>query len=84
MFRTHEAEVMFVDSFRRMADSLEKLVSRNEPPVSVQNFDDIRAYLRVGEKIKAIKLFRTLTGAGLKDAKDQIDALQERESRFGS
>jgi ribosomal protein L7/L12 len=39
-------------------------------------FEDIRAYLRAGQKINAIKLFRELTGACLKDAKDQVDLIK--------
>jgi ribosomal protein L7/L12 len=39
---------------------------------------EILALVRQGNKIEAIKLFRQGTGAGLKDAKDFIDALQKK------
>ena len=32
--------------------------------------------IKSGEKIEAIKLFREMTGASLKDAKDTIDGLE--------
>ena len=36
---------------------------------------DVVALVAAGQKIQAIKRFRELSGAGLKDAKDLIDAL---------
>jgi hypothetical protein len=38
--------------------------------------DEIEALLRRGNKIAAIKLYRTATGVGLKEAKDTIDAVE--------
>ena len=37
----------------------------------------ITDYLKRGEKINAIKVYRTNTSSSLKDAKDYVDALQE-------
>jgi len=37
--------------------------------------DEIEALLRRGNKIAAIKLYRTATGVGLKEAKDAVDAV---------
>lgn len=39
----------------------------------------IMAQLQAGHKIEAIKLYRNLTGQGLKEAKDAIDRLQQGE-----
>jgi len=38
----------------------------------------IKALLANGLKIQAIKLYRDETGAGLKDAKDFVENLEER------
>ena len=35
-------------------------------------------YLRQGNKIEAIKAYRAVTNAGLKEAKDAVDALEMR------
>lgn len=73
MFRSDYSEERFIECFARIAGALEKLAS--EPPQRTKSFDDIRQLMREGQKIEAIKLFRTLTGAGLKDAKDQVEAI---------
>jgi hypothetical protein len=39
---------------------------------------DIAEAVRRGEKIKAIKLYREKTGAGLREAKEYIEVLQQR------
>jgi hypothetical protein len=36
---------------------------------------ELLALLQEGQKIEAIKLYRTRTGAGLRDAKDAVEAL---------
>ncbi|MCC6443552.1 MAG: ribosomal protein L7/L12 [Armatimonadetes bacterium] len=38
--------------------------------------DPIRELTRAGRKIEAIKLYRERTGAGLKEAKDAVDATE--------
>ncbi len=40
--------------------------------------DELKALLRRGNKIEAIKHFRTYTGFGLKEAKDAVDALEKQ------
>lgn len=84
MFRTQYSEDVFVDAFKRMADALAKIaeVSNRYPAPPPEhhpsrNFDDIRNLYRSGNKIEAIKLFRQLTGAGLKDAKDQVESIKD-------
>ena len=81
MFRQQHSEDRFVEAFDRIAIALEKIASVRPPETMIQtkSFDDIRIALREGRKIAAIKLFRELTGAGLKDAKDQVDALEVRD-----
>lgn len=77
MFRTQFNEDTFVKSVEKIADALEKLSSGNSTVVErVKTFDDVKRLLRDGYKIDAIKLFRTLTGAGLKDAKDVVDQIK--------
>jgi ribosomal protein L7/L12 len=41
----------------------------------------VRALLREGRKIEAIKLYRDLTGTGLKDAKEAVEAIERGGSR---
>ena len=55
--------------------------SRQEPagvpfvPLSPQDETQIRALVAANRKIEAIKLAREVTGLGLKDAKDFVEAL---------
>jgi ribosomal protein L7/L12 len=76
MFRSEYTENRFIVAFERIASALEK--QPVPPPVQerTKTFDDIRQLMRDGQKIEAIRLFRTLTGAGLKDAKDQVEAIR--------
>ena len=37
---------------------------------------EIVALLRIGRKIEAIKLYREMTGLGLKEAKDAVDRME--------
>ena len=39
---------------------------------------EVIGYLERGEKIGAIKLYRTKTGLGLKEAKDAVEAIEQR------
>jgi hypothetical protein len=43
-----------------------------------QGLDELERLLREGQKIQAIKRHRELTGSGLKQAKDAIEALEAR------
>ena len=52
-----------------------------EPPqitaaIGPDHNDELRSLVAAGQQIEAIKLVRTLTGMGLKDAKDYVDRLQ--------
>ena len=38
--------------------------------------EDVKNYLRAGRKIEAIKCYREMTGVGLKDAKEAVEAMQ--------
>jgi ribosomal protein L7/L12 len=40
--------------------------------------DEIRTLLETGQKIEAIKRYREMTGAGLAEAKEAIDAIERR------
>jgi ribosomal protein L7/L12 len=82
MFKSQFSEDKFVDAFVRIAESLEKLVSRSPVPAAAKTFDDVRRLSCADQKIEAIKLFRELTGASLEDAKDQVDAMREFYGRF--
>lgn len=47
------------------------------PPraLTAEETEKVRAHLRAGDKIAAIKEFRAMTGCGLKDAKDAVEAM---------
>lgn len=47
-------------------------------PAELANDYEIRRLLAHGNKIQAIKRVRELTGLGLKEAKDYVDALERR------
>ena len=42
---------------------------------------EVEALLRGGQKIEAIRRYREMHGVGLKEAKDAVDAIQERLAR---
>lgn len=44
-------------------------------PVLHDRFSEVRAEWKKGNKIQAIKIYRTLTGCGLKEAKDAVEAM---------
>lgn len=48
------------------------------PAPDAEGMERVRAALRDGNKIEAIKLYRELTGVGLKDAKDAVEAMEAR------
>jgi len=52
------------------------------PPISAtigpDHEDELRSLVAAGQQIEAIKMVRTLTGMGLKDAKEYIDRLPPR------
>ena len=41
--------------------------------------DELKSLLLEGNRIKAIKKYRILTGSGLLEAKEYVDSLRERE-----
>lgn len=45
-------------------------------PLSDAQLNAIADALRAGQKIEAIKLHRTATGLGLKESKDEIEAIE--------
>ena len=53
----------------------EKTISMPSAPHLVGESDSIEALVVAGRKIEAIKQLRSETGLGLKEAKDEVDAL---------
>lgn len=47
-------------------------------PVSAEDLHRVREAALAGHKIEAIKLYRELTGAGLKEAKDYVESLESQ------
>ena len=78
MFRNQFTEDRFIAAMEKFVDvysTTMKAASQTttEPPAT---FDNIRSLVQQGRKIEAIKLFRQMTGASLKDAKDQVDSIR--------
>ena len=46
------------------------------PPADAPGMTDVQRALQAGHKIEAIRLLRQVTGVGLKEAKDQVDAME--------
>jgi hypothetical protein len=45
-------------------------------PIPADKMDALREHIFRGRKIEAIKLYRELTGLGLKESKDEIERLE--------
>ena len=45
------------------------------PPMTPEQLSEVENLARAGDKITAIKLYRKLTGVGLKEAKDAVEKL---------
>ena len=71
--RMHRMEAMMQALLIRLGIDPEE-VTPPEPPENRA----IREALLAGNKIHAIKLYRSLYGVSLKDAKDAIDAMEPR------
>jgi len=46
-------------------------------PINASQFATVRETMRAGNKIDAIKLYREYTGAGLADAKEAVEKIEE-------
>jgi ribosomal protein L7/L12 len=62
-------------------DAVEKLIGGHgtspknpNPTALLHSLDDVRRMAAAGQKIQAIKLYREITGAGLKEAKDAVES----------
>ncbi len=52
-----------------------QIVSQPQPAAHVGDLSDVQTLAAAGRKIEAIKRYREITGVGLKEAKDYVDAL---------
>lgn len=81
-----EAEFLLLQSHvRELEDKLQFLYRRLNidyaDPNSTERSPQIQEALRRGDKIGAIKIYRELTGVGLAEAKQAVEAMEAR-SRF--
>jgi ribosomal protein L7/L12 len=66
---------------RKLAAVLARSGAGAEPPLlqtplpPQPGLDQVHAFLREGKKIQAIKVYREITGVGLKDAKDAVERI---------
>jgi len=63
----------YVESWQQTGAAPVLAVGADLPPSA--NLGEVYRLALQGQKIQAIKLYRELTGAGLKEAKDYVDAL---------
>lgn len=54
---------------------LERMLSTATPGIT----DEVKAHLRAGRKVSAIKAYRESTGAGLKEAKDAVEDYERQQ-----
>jgi hypothetical protein len=50
--------------------------TKRMPPLSDAQINAIAAALRAGNKIAAVKLYREATGLGLKESKEEVEAIE--------
>ena len=70
-----------VQSLQRKADSMERRLALVLDHFGIEEpepagMDEVRALLRAGRTISAIKEYRRITGAGLAEAKLAVEALE--------
>ncbi len=53
-----------------------KLEYKDEPGIAA--LEEAAHWLKKGNKVEAIKVYRSLTGKGLKESKDAVDALASK------
>jgi ribosomal protein L7/L12 len=75
--RMHRMEMMMQALLSRLGIDAETLVSGN-----VAGIEAVRQAVLAGNKILAIKIYREMYGAGLKQAKDAVDQI-DRQLRRG-
>jgi hypothetical protein len=72
------SHLALTDSGVTAAGTLSDLVDRSASPPGI-DLEQIRQLLREDNKIGAIKLYREQTGAGLREAKDAVEAIERAE-----
>jgi ribosomal protein L7/L12 len=65
----------YVDSIPAYGGLPPLLAAAAAPPAPAPSLEQVHALAQQGQKIQAIKLYRELTGVGLKEAKDYVDGL---------
>ena len=83
MFYGTEQELR--DQLNRIESKLDQLLAQSSPRSGAQapasdSYAEVRASLANGRKIEAIKLYRELTGVGLKEAKEAVEAMMAAPS----
>lgn len=63
-----------VDVLSRQVESMRQELNLGES--SMPHMPEVERLVREGRKIEAIKVYREMTGLGLKEAKDAVDTLQ--------
>jgi hypothetical protein len=58
---------------RRIERKLDLILDHLGLKLDQDDFDEVRQLMLDGQKIPAIKLYREITGAGLKEAKDAVE-----------
>jgi len=75
----HEARFSRLDKrLARIERKVDLLLGHLDVPVEDPEMDAVAALARDGKAIEAMKEYRRVTGAGLKEAKEAVDRLQAR------
>jgi hypothetical protein len=69
---------VIVGRLGRSADSGPRMPVPPPRPLTPKAASQIRQLLSQGKKIDAIKVYRQTTGSGLEDAKEGVEAIQDR------
>jgi ribosomal protein L7/L12 len=64
----------YVESWEQTGAVPDLIMSMDAPPAA--NLEEVHRLMLQGQKIQAIKVYRELSGVGLKEAKDYVDALE--------
>jgi ribosomal protein L7/L12 len=73
-------DVITMQAIARVERKLDLIMQHLEisdyAPAEPDPLTEVREHIRAGKKIQAIKVYRELTGVGLKEAKDAVERME--------
>lgn len=61
---------------RKLDLIMQHLGLHDSAPAAPDPMAEVHEHLRAGKKIQAVKVYREITGVGLKEAKDAVDRME--------